>query len=1267
MRKWTAEQERAITRKGCNLLVSAAAGSGKTAVLVERIMRRILDRADPVDIDRLLVVTFTNAAAQEMKERIGLVLSERSRTDPLDRNLTRQFLLLGKSSISTLHSFCLELIRQNYYRLVLPADLALDPHFRIADESETGLIIIEVLEEVFDEKYARGEPGFLRLVECFGGDKDDKNLQDLVLKLYELSRSQPDPADWLRRSCRIFTVDRPDDPVLRLLFANLIDSIILPLEEALAKIIEAKEMALSPGGPAVYLDNLEQEEAVLRDALEHESIAPPEESWQALLARLARIGFASLKPCRAKEVDEEKKSRAQRLRTEAKELVRDVQGQFLSRPPQELMEDMRAMAPLMESLCALVTDFAQYYLKSKFARNVLDFSDIEHFALNLLGEKGEGGFKPSQLAEKLRAYYEEVLVDEYQDINSVQETVLNLVTRQDGGSAPNMFMVGDVKQSIYGFRLAEPGLFLEKYRSYEKAGSGQVANGEKVFLSRNFRSRKFIVDGVNFLFRQVMSAKLDGLSYDSEAELVCGAEYPPLQDERDDPGLAQFVEVHLIDRDGMEEKSTARPDENGADAGTGTDEDWAAAPEDEDLDAAQLEARVIGQRILEMTAGGSVWDQGKEDYRRVQYRDIVILLRTVKGTALTYLEELNLMGIPAYAETGAGYLGAQEVQVMLSLLRIIDNPRQDIPLAAVLRSAVVGLTAQELAAIRLHRAGGDFYDAVRLAARKEKDQLGRVLRDFLHKLTRWRTLARRNSPVGLIWLLFRETGYYDYVGAMPGGTQRQANLRALHDRAKQFENTTMKGLFKFLRFLEKLEESGGDLGTARVLGEKEDVVRIMSIHKSKGLEFPVVFLAGLGKKFNHTDLNGDVLVDKELGLGPSWVDYEKRLKYPTLARTAVKNRLKRRLLAEEVRILYVALTRAREALVLVGAVRGISPKLARWSGVSCNKAWELPTGMIVNASSFWDWLGPCLLRHREGQTLPATVRLRRDDHILSDPAEFKIFIRNAQEIKAAPKEIRDNGDSHLLPEKIRNLEPLADNTGQRELVAARLGWRYPWKRLAAIPAKLSVTEIKNRYHYLAIDQDSSQTFSHWREFGSRPKFLQEGGALSAGEKGSAFHLVMGHLDLSIPLTGEEISRQIADLTAREIITPQQAESVSVSGVARFFQTTLGERMLKSPEVHREMPFTLAVPVREIFGDRGMAGYSEKVIVQGTIDCLFAENDGYVLLDYKTDLVTDGTIRLLKERYRVQLDLYGRAVEAIFEKPVREKVIYSFHLGEAVIL
>lgn len=1282
MPSWTKEQETAINARNKNLLVSAAAGAGKTAVLVERILRRILDPTAPVDIDRLLVVTFTNAAAQEMRERIARELAARSRQTPQDKRIQRQLLLLGKAAISTLHSFCLDLIRQNYFLLPLPEGLALDPRFRIANDIEAVLLKMEVLEELFEDRYKKEDSQFLELVECFGGERDDRLLQELVLKLYDFTRSQPDPGIWLEKITRVFRAN-PEDKQVEELLANLQESITQPLEEAIANLEEAEALAALPGGPAVYINNLRAEKESLCRVLAKFGRAAMPAAWPRLMEELGSLAFSSLKACRDKDVDDSIKDEVISLRNKAKDILKKLQEEFSRRVIPEFLEDMSQMAPLMETLCSLVREFGANYLKAKLERNLIDFADIEHFALALLRPLEEGkaeedtmaeGRKPALLAARLRERYTEILVDEYQDINSVQETIIQLISQ--GEKAADLFMVGDVKQSIYRFRLAEPGLFLAKYGEFAKFGTAPGAKAEKIVLSRNFRSRQAVVDGVNYVFRQVMCAAWGGIAYDQDAQLVCGASYPALPGS--DCSIAGRIQAHLIDCK-KESDLIAEGEKEG-------EEDTGA--EKEELDSLQLEAKLVGEKITELLAN-QVWDKEEGCYRPARYRDIVILLRSTKNTAAVYLDELAKRSIPAYAELGTGYLDALEVQTMLALLKIIDNPRQDIALAAVLRSPIVGLTGEELAQIRVQRARGDYYDALRLAARREKGQLGLEVKKFLRQLRRWRTFSRRNSLVELIWLLFRETGYYEYAGAMPGGKQRQANLRALHDRAKQYEDTAMKGLFKFLRFLEKLEEKNQDLGAARPLGEKEDVVRIMSIHKSKGLEFPIVILAGLGRRFNIQDLREDVLLDKDLGLGPVWVDYQKRLKYPTLVRIAVKNKLKRELLAEEIRILYVAMTRAREGLVLVGTLKDVQRKVKEWERAAKLKEWELPAGMISRAVCFWDWLGPCLLRHPDGKSLRdlANTKTASSEAVCwsgispgeQEPSNWEVVLWDARRLQG--KEERENPketDSKLA--RIAALEPLPEKGGYFEFVKSRLGWEYPYAYLSDIPAKLSVTEIKHRYHSNLQDELSRQVFSRWRDFSQRPQFLQAKSGLSSQEKGSALHLVMRHLDLKASPTEDNIVEQIKLMVQKEIISQQQGDSVPVAVIAAFLCSPLGERLRSSKEVQRELSFTCLFPAAEILGEEickeagkgiregmGAETKNEKILVQGTIDCLFAERDGYVLLDYKTDLVTRATLPSLRERYQVQIDLYARAVEKILKKPVQEKVLYSFAVGEAVVI
>lgn len=1233
--RWTEDQEKAITTRNKNILVSAAAGAGKTAVLVERIIRLLLDTPNPPDVDRVLVVTFTNAAAHEMKERIAGALQKRREQNPDDKRLARQLLLLNKASISTLHSFCMEIIRHNYEQLVLPGDLALDPRFRVADETEITLLKLDVLEELFEDKYNGEEQLFLDLVEGFGGERDDKLLQDLVLKIYEFSRSQPQPKVWLKEACSLFKAGIENDTV-GVLFANLLESIRIPLEETLWKLEEAIKLASGPEGPSVYLPVLWEDRDNLAAFIKNDL------EWDRLHTFLEEITFKNLKACRG-EVDENIKSRVQKLRNEAKDTLKKIKQEYFSRSREELISDMNAMAPLMESLCVLVDDFNIELLKAKIEKNVVEFSDLEHFALKLLRQETEEGWVPSPLAHRLRNRYVEVLVDEYQDINNVQESILSSIK-----SDTNMFMVGDVKQSIYGFRLADPNLFLEKYHLF---GRSQEQD-ERIILACNFRSRSQIVDSVNFFFCQVFSLRLGGIAYDRDAQLVYAAGYPR-ESAEETLEMTGGIQLCLLESQGPEH------DENNEHPGEEDQAKPAELDDNEDLDALQMEARVVAGKIKGLL-GKKVWEKGSGQYRELTYRDVVVLLRSTRGVAPAFLEEFRRQGIPAYADIGSGYFAAQEVQLMLSLLKIIDNPRQDIPLAAVLRSAITGISAAELAEIRLKRPRGDFYDALRLAARKGEGKEGGRLKEFLRKLHFWRTLSRRSSLPDLIWRLFSETGYYDYVGALPGGKQRQANLRALYNRAGEYESTNLKGLFKFLRFLEKIQESNNDLGTARALGEREDVVRIMSIHKSKGLEFPVVFLAGLGRKFNQMDLQAEILIDKDLGLGPPWVDCVNRLKYPTLIKLAIKNKLKGELLAEEARILYVALTRARESLIMVGSIKDLEKRVKKWSIVLSQEEWEMPLSQVKGAGTYLDWIGPALLRHPDGEPLRELLGVTGGAIFKDADSHWDIQLMNR---KAVQLTLREEAVSEDL-ERIRNLTPLLTEDENDSLAASRLEWRYPYQSMTLIPAKLSVTEIKHRYQQLTQDQESSQTYGRLRQFTKKPLLLLEEGKLTASERGSALHLVLRHLDLTADLSELGLEEQITSLVGRNLLTGLQADSIDKGGLAAFFRGSLGKRIIKSTHVMREVPFTLAVPAAELY-PRVDAENSGSLVVQGALDCLFWEGDYWVLVDYKTDMISRDTIPSFIERYRIQLQIYSRAVETILKNPVGEKILYSFYLDEAI--
>lgn len=1231
---WTPEQWEAITARGSNLLVAAAAGAGKTAVLVERILRRITQREEPVDVDRLLVVTFTNAAAAEMRERIAAALARALKENPRSRHLQRQLTLLNRAAISTLHSFCLELVRQHFYRLDL------DPGFRIADDTEAALLRLEVLEELFESYYEENHEDFLALVECYGGQRDDGPLQDLVLDLDRFSRSQPWPQRWLKKAVAAFSSSSERDLDSLPWTRELKREILLTLKQAEKYLEQALSLCGRPGGPAVYEETLRQELVMVQELQAGCAL-----SWEGMYHVFQGLEFDRLKRC-GREVEEQLKKAVTDLRDETKKILNKLKETYFQRSPQDYLEDLERLAPLMDFLTQLVSHFQEAYWQVKQKRGLVDFNDLEHLALKLLlaEEATPENPLPSPLALELRERFVEVLVDEYQDINGVQETILRLISRQ-GTSAPNLFMVGDVKQSIYRFRLAEPGLFLEKYETYERDPS----LGRRIDLAKNFRSRQEVVAGTNFIFRQIMTPELGELAYDAKAELVYGALYP---EEKEENSVAGPVELHLIDR------KTSEGEENPASHLEGEE----GEDQEEDLDSTQLEARVIGRCIKKLLGEGQgepyqVYDAKAKTYRPVTYRDMVILLRATQNSSAVYLEEFRQMGIPLYADMAGGYLEAPEVETMLSLLKIIDNPQQDIPLAAVLRSPLwgvgQGLNAQQLGEIRLCCPQGSFYRAV-LEKAKQHDELGQKLTDFLERLEKWRTQARRGPLADLIWTIYRETGFYDYVGAMPGGIQRQANLRALHDRARQYEKTTYRGLFRFLRFIEKLESSGSDLGTARALGENENVVRLMSIHKSKGLEFPVVFVAGLGKKFNCRDLSKDLLLHKELGLGPNVVDPKVRLSFPSLPKLAVKNRLKQELLAEELRILYVAMTRAREKLFLIGSHNDLQKAVERWCQLGAEaEGITLASDTLTRAQRNLDWIVPALSRHEQGGKALRELA-GKGGSLLTDPSTWQVVFWEKQELQKlspTPETLEEIWD------KVKSLEPVAVDL--EPAISHRLSWVYPQKPLAEITAKLTVSELKGRFDpEFALREDNLLP-----PVVERPKFMRQQGELTGAEKGIALHLFMQHLDLKKQYTLEELKALLDRLEAREILTPQQREGIQLEQVERFLLSPLGQRLREAQAIYKELPFSLMLPAQEVYPQ--LENCQEQVLVQGVIDCLAQENGGFVLVDYKTDWVTDDGVDKIVARYRGQLNLYALAVEKIYQQPVKDKYLFLLQLGEAV--
>lgn len=1199
---WTDDQWKAIYAEGSDILVAAAAGSGKTAVLVERIIQKIIREKEPVDVDELLVVTFTNAAAAEMRQRIGEALEREIEKDPASSRLRRQLRLLNKASISTLHSFCLDVIRKYYYMIDI------DPAFRIADDTEAVLLRDEVLEELLEAEYAKeNNTSFYQLVDTFSGDRSDVELQQAVIRLFDFSRSHPDPDKWLESLASLYkAADTVDD----LSFIEpLKKDIRFQLENALSLLNEGLMMAEMPGGPVPRAENFQVDAAMVRTLLSCET-------WETLYSAFQRVKFPTLKTCKGEEYDEELKERSKQVRDQAKKMINDLKETFFSRKPENWLRDLSEMKPVVERLAELVLEFSRRYEGVKRERALTDFSDLEHYTLSILMEGGQ----PSKAAEFYKRRFKEVLVDEYQDVNMVQETIVSLVSA-DNEQSGNLFMVGDVKQSIYRFRLAEPGLFLGKYNRFSADGLG---SGLKIGLSRNFRSRSEVLDGTNYVFEQVMGTEVGEIEYGEAEALVPGAAYP----------VAYLpVEVAVINSDGPEE---ADGDEM----------------EREDAEQSQLESRYIARKIKHLIESGQlVYDPKTKSERPVQYRDIVILMRSLTWVP-EMMEEFKHAGIPVYANTSGGYFQATEVSVMLSLLQVVDNPFQDVPLAAVLRSPIVRCSENELALIRLASKKSSYFEAL-LAFMEDPNSdasLKEKISPFLVHLEKWRSIGRSGALSDLIWELYRDTQFYAFAGGMPGGKQRQANLRALYDRARQYEETSFRGLFRFLRFIERMRERGDDLGTARALSEQEDVVRVMTIHASKGLEFPIVFTAAAGRRFNMMDLNGRVLFDKDYGIAVKYMNPVKRIAWPSLVQLAFQRKKKLELLAEEMRVLYVAMTRAKEKLIITGSVKKLDKKMSAWTLAAEQPSKLLGDAVRASASSYMDWIGPVLMRHTD---MNAAHPL-----FLNHPSRFSLSVTEAADLFLTEEQKQDQEQESWL-ELIKKRQSYPEKSAEKEEIEKRMSWEYAYPEAVRLRSKQSVSDLK-RTNDIYNDGAANETArSYRRPAFRRPRFIQEK-QLTPAEIGTAVHTVMQHISLEKAQTEVDVEKLLEQLIEKELLTTEQAESVHAGRISAFFKTEPGNMLLAADRVHRELPFNMGVPAHEA----GTADSDEIVLVQGVIDCLFEYKGQLYLLDYKTDGITDrfaGGFEeakpLLKKRYEVQMQLYAKAVERIWKRPVHGKFVF----------
>ncbi|ADU30227.1 helicase-exonuclease AddAB subunit AddA [Evansella cellulosilytica] len=1221
---WTDDQWKAIDASGNNILVAAAAGSGKTAVLVERIIRKIVNHN--VDVDQLLIVTFTNAAAAEMRHRIGDAIEKQLKDDPTSLHLRRQLTLLNRANISTLHSFCMKVVRQFYYVVDI------DPSFRLLDTTEGELIREEILEELFEEEYGNeNNHEFFHVVDSYSGDRSDEPLRQLIRKLYDFSRSHPDPNAWLDELVNTYNLENTSTIEELPWTKELMQDVKLQLQGALYWIEKAMDLTREPNGPAKYSETFE-EDILYIDSLIRAS------TWEQLYARFQSGSFKTIKRITKKDlVDEELKERAKSLRDQAKKQVEAIKNELFTKEPDSFLEELKEMAPSVKTIARLIKAFSERYLEAKKENAVLDFNDLEHFCLAILADESEDGqWSPTRAASEFQDHFVEVLIDEYQDTNLVQETIVSLLSKGN-----NRFMVGDVKQSIYRFRLAEPTLFLNKYKEYKKEGD---CEGWRIDLAKNFRSRCEILDATNYLFRQMMDETVGEINYDSDAELRLGNE-----DYLDQDGLE--TEVAIINK--------GKPI-------TVEDPGDTQVTLEEDLETSQMETRFIIKEIKRLIKEKyPVYDKNLKATRPVTYRDIVILMRSMPWAA-TMMDECKQEGIPIYADLSTGYFDAVEVRVMMSLLKVIDNPYQDVAVASVLRSPIYQFNEQQLAHVRIMERDGAYYDAIKKTAEQSPEkEISEKARHFLLHLERWRTKARSGALSDLIWELYRETGYYDYVGGMPGGKQRQANLRALYDRARAYEATSFRGLFRFLHFVERMQERGDDLGAARALGEQEDVVRIMTIHKSKGLEFPIVFVAGANKKFNMQDLRGSYLLHKDLGFGSKYIDPKLRVAYPSLPQLAIKKRMHLESLAEEMRVLYVALTRAKEKLYLIGTVNEAEKSLHKWKEFMNEKEWLLPAVDRQKGNSYLDWIGPAVLRHHAVQrSLFGEEQSNSMEEVHADPSKWFVSIIEQEDLKFSTEEkiISDTGMKSL----IANFEKVPIQSSEINDIINRLEWRYRYNSAAVFQSKQTVSDLK-RQQYKDEYSGSFYSDGFQSKYADRPKFLQKE-ALSSAERGTVIHAVMQHISLSQIPSEDDINKHLFYMVENELLTKEQANAVNIEEVLLFFESPIGKRLINAEWVEREIPFSIGIDASNAYTDWGDSE-EETVLIQGVIDCVFKDELGVVLLDYKTDAIENRfsggfqeAYATLKERYNTQMKLYIQAVEMSWNKPVDEAHLYFFDGG-----
>lgn len=1200
--KFTAEQQQVIDLRGRNILVSAAAGSGKTAVLVERIITRLTKDNPPLDVDRILVVTYTEAAAAEMKERIHMAIEKALDENPGNAHLLRQASLIHQAQITTVHQFCMSVIR-DYFHVI-----DLDPVFRVGESGEMELLRQDVLETVLEQAYLEGDSEFVDFVECFAFGKDDKQLENLIIQLYDASRSYPNPTKWLKQCVQQYDVHSPEELECKPFITEIMSDVFQCLKETRELLDYAAGLCEEEDGPFSY------KETICCDIEQVDSLCKAD-TFSDMQKAMRGIDFLSLKACRNKEVCPIKKEQVQNVHKTVKKVITQLKEQYFSETVSKLQEDMLASKSHMQTLCNLVIAFETAFKNAKRQKNLIDFSDMEQYALQILTREEGGVLVPSAVAESYQHKYEEVMIDEYQDSNHVQETILTSVSRVAAGK-PNVFMVGDVKQSIYRFRLSRPELFMEKYNLYSADDSKQ----QRIDLHKNFRSRREVLDSTNFVFEQIMIPSFGGITYDEKAALNVGADYVEQE--------GNETEVLLIE-----------------------------APELKAAEQRELEAETVAARIKELVGKHQVFDKKLGAYRAASYGDIVILSRSFQGWADVYSDVFKKADIPIYVSSRQGYFQTREIQLLLNYLRILDNPRQDIPFTAILTSMFAGISTEELAEIQTATEGDTVYEKVRSYMENgDNIQLQRRLQVFVNTFEHFREKVPYTAIHTLLWQLMDETGYGHYVAALPGGVQRTANLEMLVEKAVAFEGTSYKGLFHFVRYMEQLQNYEVDFGEAGVANEYADTVSFMTIHKSKGLEFPIVFVVGTSKRFNMSDASGNIVIHPKLGVGINRINSQARTKKPTLLKTMISQKIQKESAAEELRVLYVAMTRAKEKMILTGTVTDLEGILSGMLSISNHKSVQLPYLTLTKASSYLDWILSALFRNkclselleRYGLSLSCNSSLYEKD------VPIQVHTTSLQEL--AYTEASETLQAHFTKQILQDWDATQTYDEQmRRQIKEQFSYCYPHKDSSYVKQKISVSELKKR----AYMNDGDEIIREEEIIPLLPKFVQEESELTGATKGTLYHKLLENLDLSRDYSEAELVDVMNQLLG------EQASIIRVRDIMRFLSSPIGRRVQDASRrgnYHAEQPFVLGVPVQSVYPE---ADENEMMVVQGVIDVYFEEAGDLVVLDYKTDRVLEGS--QLVNRYHTQLDYYAQALERLTGKRVKEKIIYSFALHQEIVL